>query len=122
MGSHSTDVWQEGLLIPPLKLYERGKPNRSLHEMIKHNIRVPDKTMGDIRAQISAVSIGERRLLELLKRYAVDEFYEIIEAYFDNSEQLMRADLSKIPRATMRKKDFWTTTGCRTSRYGSRSS
>ena len=106
MGSHSTDVWQEGLLIPPLKLYERGKPNRSLHEMIKHNIRVPDKTMGDIRAQISAVSIGERRLLELLKRYAVDEFYEIIEAYFDNSEQLMRADLSKIPPGDYEEEGF----------------
>ena len=74
--------------------------------MIKHNIRVPDKTMGDIRAQISAVSIGERRLLELLKRYAVDEFYEIIEAYFDNSEQLMRADLSKIPPGDYEEEGF----------------
>jgi N-methylhydantoinase B len=97
MASHSTDVWQEGLLIPPLKLYEEGKPNRTLHEMIKSNIRVPEQTMGDIRAQISGVSIGERRLLELVSRYSLEEFYSFIEDYFDHSERLMREDLSRIP-------------------------
>jgi N-methylhydantoinase B len=106
MASHSTDVWQEGLLIPPLKLYERGKPNHALHEMIRQNIRVPEKTMGDIRAQISAVSIGERRLLEVLKRYGIKDFYGTVEEYFDNSEKLMRADLSKIPPGDYEEEGF----------------
>ena len=97
MASHSTDVWMEGLLFPPLKLYEEGKPNHTLHEMIKNNVRVPEKTMGDIRAQIAAVSIGESRVIELLKRYGVDEFYDIIEASYDNSERLMREDLARNP-------------------------
>jgi N-methylhydantoinase B len=106
MASHSTDVWQEGLLIPPLKLYEEGKPNTTLHEMLRRNIRVPDKTMGDIRAQISAASIGERRLLELLKRYQVEEFYEILEEYYSNSERLMRDDLSLIPSGDYEEEGF----------------
>jgi N-methylhydantoinase B len=106
MGSHSTDVWQEGLLIPPLKLFARGEPNHTLHEMIKHNIRVPEKTMGDIRAQISAVSIGERRFLEVLNRYGVKRFYELVEHYFDNSEALMRYDLSQIPPGDYEEEGF----------------
>jgi N-methylhydantoinase B/oxoprolinase/acetone carboxylase alpha subunit len=106
MASHSTDVWMEGLLIPPLKLYERGKPNHALHEMIKTNIRVPEKTMGDIRAQIAAVSIGESRIVELLKRYSVEEFYEIVEACYDNSERLMRGDLSRIPPGDYEEEGF----------------
>jgi len=106
MASHSTDVWMEGLLIPPLKLYERGKPNHALHEMIKTNIRVPEKTMGDIRAQIAAVSIGESRIVELLKRYGVEEFYEIVEACYDNSERLMREDLSRIPPGDYEEEGF----------------
>jgi len=97
MASHSTDVWMEGLLIPPLKLYEGGKPNHSLHEMLKSNFRMPEKTLGDLRAQIAAVSIGESRILELLRHYSIDEFYEIAEACFDNSEKLMRQDLAKNP-------------------------
>jgi len=111
MASHSTDVWQEGLLIPPLKLYERGKPNEALHAMIKNNIRVPEKTMGDIRAQISAASIGERRLWGVLNRYGIQEFYEIIEEYFNNSERLMREDLSKIPPGDYEEEGFLDSDG-----------
>lgn len=106
MASHSTDVWQEGLLIPPLKLYERGRPNHTLHEMIRNNIRVPEQTMGDIRAQISAVSIGERRLLEVLRRYDLKEFYDIVEEYYNNSERLMREDLSQIPPGDYEEEGF----------------
>lgn len=97
MASHSTDVWMEGLLIPPLKLYEEGKPNDTLHAMLKSNFRMPEKTLGDLRAQIAAVSIGESRIHELLRHYRIDDFYEIVEACFDNSEKLMRKDLAAIP-------------------------
>jgi len=106
MASHSTDVWQEGLLIPPLKLYEQGKPNETLHEMIMRNIRVPEKTMGDIRAQISAASIGERRLIDVFERYGISGVYDILEDYYDYSEKLMREDLSRVPNGDYEEEGF----------------
>ena len=62
-GSNSTDateIFQEGLRIPTLKLYERGEPNRTMFEIIEKNVRLPRQVLGDMTAQIAAVNIGER--------------------------------------------------------------
>ena len=71
-GSISTDardVFEEGLMIPPLKLYRRGVLFEEIFEMIASNIREPRKTLGDLRAQVAAVTVGERRYLELVARH-----------------------------------------------------
>ena len=99
-GSISTDardVFEEGLIIPALKLYRKGELIPEILQMITANIRVPEKTMGDIRAEIAAVTIGESRYVELARKYGQLELQATIEACLDNSEQLMREDLARLP-------------------------
>src|SRR5438445_184516 len=67
--SDSTEIYQEGLRIPPLKLYERGARNETLFDVIEKNVRLPVKVFGDLRAQLAACHIGEAGLLELVERY-----------------------------------------------------
>ena len=59
----NTEIYQEGLRIPPLKLFERGVPNEAIFALLEKNVRVPDKVLGDIRAQIAALHMGERDFL-----------------------------------------------------------
>jgi N-methylhydantoinase B len=99
-GSISTDardVFEEGLMIPPLKLYRRGILCEEILDLIASNIREPRKTLGDLRAQVAAVTIGERRYLELVARRGAEPLAAIVAACLDNSEQLMREDLRTYP-------------------------
>ena len=72
LGGMSTDIFQEGLQIPIMKLHDRGKVNETLTAMIRQNVRVPTRAMGDLRAQVTAVKTGERRFRELLDRYGAN--------------------------------------------------
>ncbi len=99
-GSISTDardVFEEGLMIPPLKLYRRGVLFEEIFDLIASNIREPQKTLGDLRAQVAAVTIGERRYLELVARHGAEPLAGIVAACLDTSERLMREDLRAYP-------------------------
>ncbi len=93
VATDARDVFEEGLMIPPLKLVKGGEAVPEVLEMIAANIRVPHKTLGDIRAQIAAVNVGERRYLELVGRQGADHLAGIIGACLDTSERQMREDL-----------------------------
>lgn len=95
--SDSLDVYEEGLLLPPLKLMRRGVMNDDILSIIRTNIRYPDKTIGDLRGQIAAVGIGESRFLELARKYGRVRLAEICQGLIDNSERLMREDLRELP-------------------------
>src|SRR2546426_10286374 len=71
MSSLSTDVYQEGLRIPPLKLTQRGKTNRALLQMILSNVRTPKERLGDIRAQQAANELGTRRFADLARKLGI---------------------------------------------------
>ena len=73
LGGMTTDIFSEGIQIPILKYQDRGKVNQDLVDIIRMNVRLPPRAMGDLRAQITAVKTGERRFLELLDRYGRDE-------------------------------------------------
>jgi N-methylhydantoinase B len=99
-GSISTDardVFEEGLMIPPLKLYRRGALFEEIFDLIASNIREPRKTLGDLRAQVAAVTVGERRYLELVARHGAEALAGIVAACLDTSERLMREDLRAYP-------------------------
>ncbi|MBL8698850.1 MAG: hydantoinase B/oxoprolinase family protein [Alphaproteobacteria bacterium] len=66
---HATDIHQEGLTLPLLKLYEQGRPNETIFRIVEKNTRQPVQVIGDLRAQLAACAIGERGYLELLRRY-----------------------------------------------------
>src|SRR5580692_6187368 len=73
IGAGARDIHEEGLWIPPSKLYEKGEPNALLHDFIRHNVRTPDHVFGDLAAQVSSGRVGTERLIALLARHGLDD-------------------------------------------------
>jgi N-methylhydantoinase B len=97
LGGMTTDIYSEGLQIPILKLHDRGRVNETLIDVIKQNMRMPSRAMGDLRAQVTAVKTGERRFLELIERYGRDAVLGGIAAIMDHAEVSARARTRTIP-------------------------
>ena len=97
ISSDARDVFEEGLMIPPMKLYRGGEVVPEILQMIEANIRVPEKTLGDIRAEMSAITVGERRYLELIERHGREELAALVAGVLDQSEAQIRGDLTKLP-------------------------
>jgi len=95
--SDSTEIYAEGLRIPPLKLYERGRPNTTLFRMIDRNVRVSGRVLGDIRSQLAACEIAARGMADLVDRYGTDDVVSLMNATMDYSERLTRHCLSELP-------------------------
>jgi N-methylhydantoinase B/acetone carboxylase, alpha subunit len=76
--SDSTEIYQEGLIFPGIKLFERGKPNKALIELIKANVRTPDMTMGDMEAHAAALRVASRRVVELCKNTVLMQFLTLL--------------------------------------------
>src|SRR5258708_27210969 len=85
LGGVTTDIYSEGLQIPIVKYAKAGVVNRDLVDIIRMNVRIPERAMGDLRAQITALKTGERRFLELLERYGRDEGLTPIAKIMDQS-------------------------------------
>jgi N-methylhydantoinase B len=97
LGGMSTDIFAEGLQIPYLKYQSEGRINRDLEDIIRMNVRLPSRAMGDLRAQVTAVKTGERRFLELLERYGREPVLTSIGAIMDRAEAHARARTRTIP-------------------------
>ncbi len=95
----ATEVWQEALRIPPVKVYERGKLRKDVWDLIFANIRF-DIVAADMRAQIGSCVVGERGVLRLLEKYGLDVFESHKEYLFDSTEKMMRAEIKTIPNGT----------------------
>jgi len=95
--SDSTEIYAEGLRIPPLKLYERGQPNPTLFRLIERNVRVPNRVFGDIRSQLAACEIAARGMADLVARYGADDIHTLMAAAMDYSERLTRHCLAELP-------------------------
>jgi N-methylhydantoinase B len=95
--SDSTEIYAEGLRIPPLKLYEAGRANATLFRMIERNVRMPGRVFGDIRSQLAACEIAARGMADLIARYGADEVKRLMIAMMDYSERLTRHCLSELP-------------------------
>jgi N-methylhydantoinase B len=97
IGGMSTDIFSEGLQIPIMKYQDRGVVNETLVEMIKMNVRLPSRAMGDLRAQVSAVKTGERRFLQLIERYGREPVRASIKEIMDHAELMARSRTRTIP-------------------------
>ena len=93
----STEIYQEGLRIPVLKLYERGRANETLLELIRINVRIPDVVLGDLQAQLAACRIGERGVSELARRYGIEGLERHFEELLAYSERAARQTIRSIP-------------------------
>ena len=97
LGGMTTDIFSEGLQIPILKYQDRGSVNAELVDIIRQNVRLPSRAMGDLRAQVTAVKTGERRFLELVERYGRAGVLGAIAAIMDHSDKSARARTRTIP-------------------------
>jgi N-methylhydantoinase B len=100
LGGMTTDIFAEGLQIPIMKYQDRGVVNETLVEMIRQNVRLPSRAMGDLRAQVTAVKTGERRFLQLIERYGREQVLHSIAVIMDHAEAMARARTHTIPDGT----------------------
>jgi N-methylhydantoinase B len=102
----TTDIWSEGIQIPLMKYQKAGVVNQELVEIIRMNVRIPERAMGDLRAQVIAVKTGERRFLELVRRYGRENVVSSIEEIMNQSERAARARTRTIPDGTYEAESF----------------
>jgi N-methylhydantoinase B len=100
--ANATEVEQEGLRLPPVKLVKRGEMDQEIYAIICSNIRIADQRIGDIKAQIAALKVGARQLTALLDRYGADTVKSAVHEWRGRAAQQMRAKIARIPDATYR--------------------
>ena len=106
LGGITRDIFSEGLQMPFVKHFRRGVENSEITDIIKANVRVPSRAMGDLRAQLSAIRTGERRVMQLLKRYGNRAFKSSIQLIYEQSEKLARAAVRQIPDGVYHAESF----------------
>jgi N-methylhydantoinase B len=106
LASVTTDIYSEGLQIPITKLHKAGVVNQDIVDIIRMNVRVPERAMGDLRAQVTAVKTGEKRFLELVERYGTEDVLSSIDEIMDRSEQSARARTVTIPDGVYEAESF----------------
>lgn len=107
----ATEIHQEGLIIPPIRLYDGGKLNEPLVSMIKANVRLPDQIAGDLAAMSNVFSVGQRGLDALLKRYGTQAVSGCLEEMIVRSERQMRSYIAEIPDGTYSCEDAFDNDG-----------
>jgi N-methylhydantoinase B len=94
--SDSTEIFAEGLRLPPLKLFAGGEPNTTLLRIIERNVRLPNRVMGDLRAQLAACEIANRGMIDLVSRHGVVELQALLDETMNYSERLTRHCLTEL--------------------------
>jgi N-methylhydantoinase B len=107
----ATNIYEEGLRIPPTKLYSRGKLQQDILEIIRWNSRAPEQVWGDIQAQIAGCHFGEKQVKELLEKYGVKTIDACIREMYDHSERITRLAIERIPDGTWTAEDFMDSNG-----------
>lgn len=102
----ATEIYQEGIIIPPLKLWKQGEPDSSLLTLLLRNVRTPDERRGDLTAQVAANHTAIRRMHELLTRYGLPALEAHIHALFAYAERITRATIRSIPNGTYHSTDY----------------
>lgn len=104
--TNATEIYQEGLQFPVIKIYEEGKLNEAVRDMIAANCRTPDMTLGDLYAQTASLRIAEKRVLELFDKYGKDAVMESIETLLENGRKLALKELAKMPKGTFEAESY----------------
>ena len=104
--TNATEIFQEGIRIPPLKLASAGKIDENLMQILRLNVRLPDLFMGDINAQIAACNVGRRRLRELCANYDHQFLSAVFKSLLDRSEVMTRDALGRIPAGEYHYTDY----------------
>ena len=105
-GATATEVFQEGLRIPPLKLVRAGVLNDEVLAVMRQNVRRPDMLWGDLQAQLASLAVGEANLLKLAARFGAERVVEACTRILDSSEAAMRATIGRMPDGCYEFEDF----------------
>ncbi|PKB72948.1 MAG: hypothetical protein BZY75_04580 [SAR202 cluster bacterium Io17-Chloro-G7] len=100
------EIYQEGLILPPLKLYSKGELNQAVWRILEKNVRVPEKVLGDVQALLAAVRFGERDLLRLVDEYGFEELKSYMTDILDTTERLTRAEIANLPQGEWEFSDY----------------
>jgi len=99
-GSYSPEareIYHEGIRIPAIRVYEHDQPTQYILDLLKINTRMPDLFESDIRAQVASCNVAEKRLVEMAEEFGVEPLKEILEAIQAYAEEMMRAEIAKVP-------------------------
>jgi N-methylhydantoinase B len=102
----ATEIFQEGLRIPPLKLYEAGTLNEAVLALIRQNVRKPEIFWGDLQAQLASLAVGEAKMQALIRRYGAPTMVAACAEILDSSERAMRAMIAGMPDGRYTFEDF----------------
>jgi len=100
LSADATEIFQEGLRLPAVKMISRGEPIKPVFDIIKINSRMPDYLEGDLWAAIASVRIGARRLAEIATKYGTDTFGNAMDSFMEFGEKVSLAELAKLPHGT----------------------
>lgn len=109
MSGKATEIYQEGIRIPPIKILEGGRMNESALDLLLANMRVPDERLGDLNASFAACRVAEMRIHEICARFGVDKLLEAVRIDLDRAEARMRACIAGLPDGTYRYEDYLET-------------
>jgi len=104
--TNATEIYQEGLRLPPMKYIDSGQVNETLEKILRLNIRMSDVFMGDLHAQLAACTVGARRLGELVDRYTAPELEKMFAELIDRSEKMTVEALRRLPEGTFKYVDW----------------
>lgn len=102
----ATEIFQEGLQLPTIKVISQGKPIEGILEILKSNIRLPENSMGDFWAGIAANGVGEAGLLALFKKYGLETVFTAMEELLDYGERMAAVELEKLPKGIFYAEDW----------------
>jgi N-methylhydantoinase B len=97
LSAEAREVFEEGLRIPIMKLFNRGEPNHTLMQIVRINVRQPDEVIGDFYAQTACNDAGGRALLEMMDEFGLDSIDAIADEIIHRSEEAVRAEIRKLP-------------------------
>ncbi len=109
MSGKATDIYQEGIRIPPLKIMEAGRINEPALELMLANMRVPEERLGDFHAGIAACRVAESRIGEICARHGIDRLLQAVRLDLDRAEARMRDCLRALPDGTYHYEDYLET-------------
>ncbi|MBT6256347.1 MAG: hydantoinase B/oxoprolinase family protein [Alphaproteobacteria bacterium] len=114
---HATDSWMEGLLVPPIKMYDRGVLNQAAFNIVIRNSRLSDHLAGDMDAEIGAAKLGSRRIVALAERYGIDTLEMAFDEILSNTAEIFRREIfPKIENGTYHYEDYIENDGVDESR------
>jgi N-methylhydantoinase B len=111
MAGDATEIYQEGIVIPPVKFVKRKNIDDEIASILLSNIRTPKIRLGDLRAQMAANLLGKERVLEIVNRFSVETLHKAMEEIMDYSEWRMQLEIDKMPKGSYSAEDYLENTG-----------